>query len=93
METIMKIPRFQTQEDMAEFWDSHEITDFEDELIEVKEPVFEYLQKRAITVMLDEEHYALLNRIAEQQHLNRVSLVNEWVISLIEEKGKKAVGQ
>ena len=28
-------------EELAEFWDTHDITDFEDELEEVKEPVFE----------------------------------------------------
>lgn len=37
---IKKIPGFRTLEDMAEFWDTHDVTDFEDELEEVNEPVF-----------------------------------------------------
>jgi hypothetical protein len=28
-------------EELADFWDTHDITDFEDELEEVKKPVFE----------------------------------------------------
>ena len=93
MEKQMKIPEFTTLEDMAQFWDSHEITEFEDELREVREPIFDHLQRRAIIVMLDAEQYTLLNSIAEQEHLNAMSLVHEWVVMLIEQKGKMAVGQ
>lgn len=89
----MNIPEFQTLEDMAEFWDRHEITDFEDELTEVTEPIFQHLQQRTMTLMLDDEHYLLLKRLAEQEHLNATALINEWVITLIEEKGKLAMGQ
>ena len=34
------IPRIDSVEQLAEFWDTHDITDFEDQLEEVKEPVF-----------------------------------------------------
>jgi hypothetical protein len=40
----MQIPEFKTIEEMATFWDSHDITDFEDQLIEVKEPIFEKMK-------------------------------------------------
>lgn len=59
----MNIPDFITVDDMAQFWDSHDVIEFEDELIEVKEPIFDHLQRRAITVMLDVEHSMLLNNI------------------------------
>ena len=56
MEKDVKIPEFDTLQEMAEFWDTHEINDFEDQLIEVQEPVFENLQSRVITLQLDAEH-------------------------------------
>ena len=34
------IPRIDSVEQLAEFWDTHDITHFEDQLEEVKEPVF-----------------------------------------------------
>jgi len=37
-----KIPKIHSIEELAEFWDEHDITDFEDELEEVKEPVFDW---------------------------------------------------
>jgi hypothetical protein len=86
METQMKIPEFKTVQEMAEFWDTHEITEFEDELIEVEESIFKNLKQRVISVILDEDHYTILRKIADQESLNMTSLVNKWVIKLIEEK-------
>lgn len=59
------ILQFHTLEDMAALWDTHDLTDFEDDLIEVTQPVFQNFQPRAMTVMPDQEHYALLRQIAE----------------------------
>jgi hypothetical protein len=36
-----KIPECASIEELAEFWETHDITDFEDQLEEVTEPVFE----------------------------------------------------
>jgi len=40
-----KMPETDSIRELAEFWDTHDLTDFEDELEEVTEPVF----VRAIT--------------------------------------------
>jgi hypothetical protein len=85
MEKIMTVPEFTTLEDMTQFWNTHNITDFEESLVEVTESIFDLKGNRVITIMLDEEHYRLLNRIAEHAHLNATALVNEWIIEMIEE--------
>ncbi len=36
-----QIPQTDSITELAEFWDCHDITELEDELEEVKEPVFE----------------------------------------------------
>jgi hypothetical protein len=36
------LPKTTSIEELAQFWDTHDLTDFEDELEEVTEPVFEY---------------------------------------------------
>lgn len=36
-----KIPQTNSIEEMARFWDTHDLTDFQDELEEMPEPVFE----------------------------------------------------
>ena len=35
-----KLPNTDSVEELARFWDTHDVTDFEDELEEVTEPVF-----------------------------------------------------
>ena len=84
METKMKIPEFKTIEEMARFWDSRDITDFEDQLIEVKEQIFEKMKSRIISVKLDSEQYEKLKKIADQKKLNTISLVSQWVTKQIE---------
>ena len=86
MEKKMKIPEFKTIEEMATFWDSHDITDFEDQLIEVKEPIFEKMESRIISLMLGSDQYDKLKKIADQKKLNTISLVNEWVTKQIEQE-------
>ena len=36
----VSILEFKLLEEMAEFWDNHDLTDFENEMEEVKEPIF-----------------------------------------------------
>ena len=36
-----KIPETDSVEELARFWDAHDLTDFEEELEEVEEPVFD----------------------------------------------------
>jgi predicted DNA-binding ribbon-helix-helix protein len=84
MEKKMKIPEFKTIEEMARFWDSHDITDFEDQLTEVKKPIFDKIKSKTISVKLDSEQYEKLKKIADQKKLNTISLVSQWVTKQIE---------
>jgi hypothetical protein len=86
VEKEMKIPKFKTLEEMAQFWDNHDITDFENQLIEVKEPVFDKTSSKIISLMLDSDQYDKLKKIADQKKLNTISLVSEWVTKQIEEE-------
>ena len=36
-----KVPRADSIHELARFWDTHDLTDFEEQLEEVAEPVFE----------------------------------------------------
>ena len=86
MEKEMKIPKFKNLEEMVKFWDNHDITDFENQLIEVKEPIFEKMESRIISLMLGSDQYDKLKKIADQKKLNTISLVNEWVTKQIEQE-------
>lgn len=38
---VQKIPQTDSIQDLAHFWDTHDVTEFEEQLEEVTDPVFE----------------------------------------------------
>jgi hypothetical protein len=48
-----KLPETDSIEELAEFWDTHDLTDFEDQLEQVTEPVFQRdTETMALTILL-----------------------------------------
>lgn len=45
------LPQTDSIQELAQFWDTHDVTDFDDELEEVTEPIFE----RRTVIVLDLE--------------------------------------
>ena len=81
MEEEMKsqrIPKTDSIEELARFWDAHDITDFEEELEEVTESVF---ARRAyqVTIRLDERESEAVRRIASTRGIEEAALIQEWV--------------
>ena len=64
-------------QELAEFWDKHDLTDFEDELEEVTEPVFE--QATVIPLNLESEEAEAVRRIAEARGIAAAELIRGWV--------------
>lgn len=63
-----RIPHFATVEEEAEFWDTHSIEDFADELESVTDVKFiKARHTRAITVRLEEETYKALSKEAQEK--------------------------
>lgn len=91
MEKEMKIPHFESSDDMARFWDCHDITDFEDDLVEVKEPIFQLADKRVISLLLNPVQYDKLKKISDRKKLDTVSLINQWITKHIEQESIQPV--
>lgn len=73
-----KLPRTDSIQELAQFWDSHDLTDFEHELEEVREPVF--VRKGPVKVPLRPTELDAVERIAEQKGVSREQLVRDWVL-------------
>jgi predicted DNA binding CopG/RHH family protein len=76
---MSKIPKIDSIEDLAKFWDTHDITDFEGELEEVREPVFDRGAEAVVRIRLPSEQAAALKRIARSKGMDEADLVEEWV--------------
>jgi len=73
-----KLPRTDSIQELAEFWDAHDLTDFEEELEEVPGPVF--VSGAAIKVPLESRQVEELERMAQAKGVSREELIRAWVL-------------
>ena len=57
------LPKTDSIQELAQFWGNHDLTDFEDELEEVTEPIFE--PTTVINLDLESDEAEAVRRIAE----------------------------
>jgi CopG antitoxin of type II toxin-antitoxin system len=81
MEKPMKksrLPKTDSIEKLAQFWDTHDLTDFEAELEEVAEPVF--VRGTTIKVPLELPEAEAIEQLAKAKGISREELVRGWVV-------------
>ncbi len=71
------LPKTDSIQELAQFWDTHDLTDFEDELEEVVEPVFE--PATVIALNLESDEAQAVRRIAEAKGIADAELIRGWV--------------
>ena len=74
---VSSISQSHTLEEMAEFWDTHSLADYEDQTYEV-EMSFEPSARRSL-VGIEPELMNELRRIARQRQVSTQTLVNVWL--------------
>ena len=77
----LKIPKTDSIQELARFWDTHDLTDFEDQLEEVTEIVFD--RKPVMQVKLDSKEIKALNEIAKSKGVGSEDLIREWILEKI----------
>ena len=70
-------PTTDSIEELAKFWDSHDLTDFDDQLEEVSEPVFE--RDATFTIHLDRDKADAVRQLAESRGFPAAKLIQLWV--------------
>ena len=71
------LPKTDSIEELAQFWDSHDLIDFDDQLEEVPEPVFE--RDVTFTVHLDRDKADAVRQLAESKGVPATELIQLWV--------------
>jgi predicted DNA binding CopG/RHH family protein len=74
-----KIPHTDSIAELARFWDTHDLTDFEDELEEVSAPIFERHTEETVTIHLPTEEVEAVKRLAQAKGIGHTALIQEWV--------------
>ena len=76
----IKIPHTDSIEELARFWDTHDLTEFEDQLEEVTDPLFERKPETVITLHLRPQEVAAVKRVAQVRGVEEATLLREWVL-------------
>lgn len=76
------LPQTDSIRELAKFWDAHDVTDFDHELEEVSEPVFE--SKQFLTLPLAGAEAEAVHQMAKSQGITDAQLVRQWVREKIE---------
>jgi hypothetical protein len=83
-----EIPKFDSEQEAAEFWDTHSPLDFhqefESEPVEVENPI----QMRGLTVKLSVETIEALRTLARQQGIGPSTLARMWILKQLNETHK-----
>ena len=83
-----QIPQTDSIEELARFWDTHDITDFEDNLEEVTEPVFVRAPEATVTIRFPKQEMETIKRLAQARGIGHRTLIRLWVL----EKLKVSLG-
>ena len=79
---IPKIPQTDSIQELSQFWDKHDLTDFEDQLEEVTEPVFE--SEVVVKVHLEANEIQRLDDMAKSKGIGSEDLIREWILEKIQ---------
>jgi len=80
-----RIPEFSSHEEEAEFWDTHDITDYLDELQPVKVRFAKNLSE-TLNIRLDPDTLNALRIQAREKGVGPTTLVRMWILEHIQGK-------
>lgn len=80
-----RIPEFASREEEAKFWDTHDITDYWDELKPVRVRFAKHLSE-GITIRLDPKTLAELRFCAREKGIDPTTLARMWILERLQEK-------
>ena len=76
-----KILQTDSIQELARFWDSHDLTNFEDQLEEVTEPVFQ--RETVVPVRLQPQEVEAVKEAARSKGIDYEDLIREWVLEKV----------
>jgi len=75
-----RLPNTDSVEELAAFWDQHDLTDFGDEIQEVSEPVFVRAKGPSLSIQLQPAEAQHLKKIARSKGVQETTVLREWIL-------------
>jgi len=80
-----KLPNTDSIEEMARFWDTHDLTDFQEDLEEVGEPVFVRTKGTSLSIDLQPAQAHHLQKVARSKGVKEASVVRQWILERLQQ--------
>lgn len=80
--TKQQIPQTDSIQELAKFWDAHDLTEFEGQLEEVVEPVFE--RETVVRIRLQPKDIDAVKAVATSKGIDYTDLIREWVLEKVQ---------
>jgi predicted DNA binding CopG/RHH family protein len=78
---IKAIPQTDSIQELAQFWDTHDLTDFEEQLEEVTELIFD--REALVQIRLPSQEVEAVKKVAKLRGINYTDLIREWVLEKV----------
>lgn len=88
---MAKIPKFKTDKEIAEFWDTHSLADFEDELEIATDVVFVKPERQVISLRLDRKIVKALKSLAAKKGIGYSPLLRMWILERFYQESHRRV--
>jgi predicted phosphatase len=80
-----KLPDTDSVEELAAFWDHHDLTDFEHALEEAREPVFVRAKGASVSIELGPAETQQLKKIARSKGVKETTVLRQWILERLHE--------
>lgn len=80
-----RLPNTDSIEELAKFWDTHDLTDFEEHLEEPGEPVFVRTKGTSLSIQLQPTEAQHLKKIARSKRVKEATVLRQWILERLHE--------
>ncbi|MER3447839.1 MAG: hypothetical protein C4291_13860 [Candidatus Dadabacteria bacterium] len=81
-----RVPKFKSDREAAEFWNTHSLKEFEGDLEFLKEKIFVKTEKQVMTIRVDKKLVDAIKAIAREKGINYSTLARMWLIERIKKE-------
>lgn len=88
---MARIPQLKTRQEAREFWDTHDLTDYLEELQPVAEEIFirPKVKRQIISVRMEPRLVKILKQLAARRGVAYSALVRSWILERLRQELKR----
>lgn len=83
---MARIPKFKSEKEIREFWDTHSLADHEEDLKPARDVVFVKPERQIVSLRLDRKIVRALKSFANRKGIAYSSLIRMWLLEKFNEE-------